>query len=47
MIINESTVSFFLDEGVDNEPGEACQTAGAGPHRRQSELKYILANDLE
>lgn len=26
------------DEGVHNEPGEARQTAGAGPHRRQGEL---------
>lgn len=26
------------DEGVDNEPGEARQTAGAGPHWRQGEL---------
>lgn len=29
---------FLLDEGVYNEPGEAHQTAGAGPHRWQGEL---------
>ena len=35
------------DEGVYNEPGEARQTAGAGPHRRQGELEFILAIDLK
>jgi len=34
------------DEGGDNEPGEARQTSGAGPHRRQGELEYMLVNDL-
>lgn len=35
------------DEGDDNEPGEARQTAGAGPHRRQGELEYMLINNLQ
>jgi len=38
--------ALFLvsDEGVDNEPGEARKTAGAGPHRWQSELEGLTAN---
>lgn len=35
------------DEGVDNEPGEARQTAGAGPHWRQGELVYMLTNQIK
>lgn len=34
----------FSDEGVDNESGEACQTAGTGPHWRQGEVQQMLAN---
>lgn len=29
------------DEGVGNEPGEAHQAAGGGPHWWQGELKYV------
>lgn len=35
------------DEGVNNEPGEARQTAGAGPHWRQGELSHMQANYLK
>lgn len=37
--LNTYVLFFVSDEGVDNEPGEARQTAGAGPHRRQGELE--------
>lgn len=35
-----------LDEGIDNEPGEACQTAGAGPHWRQGEMHLTIPCDM-
>lgn len=46
-IINVILICYYvfyavLDEGLDNEPREACQTAGAGPHWRQGEMQLTI-----
>lgn len=36
-----------LDEGIDNEPREACQTAGTGPHWWQGEIQSTIPWDMQ
>lgn len=38
---------WILDEGIQYEPGEARQTAGAGPHWRKGELQYMYISKID